>query len=151
MAIKALLKLKANNSFLQAQTAYIVSAKDFRIWRGTRLAFERMYKAAQQGKFDLPLNHFIGPVAECLGNTPTIAQQFYFHSDLMALWQENEFQAEVKPLIAIQGKLHFSRSEAMLKQLLENLQFKRFLASLKIPAQSIFPSQKPTGIPQEAA
>lgn len=107
------------NQFLQQQSAYVVSAKDFRTWKGTLLAFELMSKAAQNGNFDLPLKAFIVPVAEALGNTPAVAQSSYIHADLLELWQSGQFSQEIKNLKPVTRKTHFSKSEQQLKQLLE--------------------------------
>ncbi|KPW05702.1 DNA topoisomerase IB [Pseudoalteromonas sp. P1-11] len=62
------------------------SAKHFRTWRASVIAFKQLVKA----KGALSLKSMLESVSEQLGNTPAIARKSYVHPDLIALCKEDE-------------------------------------------------------------
>lgn len=116
---------EAVNQFLQSQSPHPVSAKNFRTWRGTLMAFETMCVASQRGE-KLPLKAIIEKVAETLGNTPAVAQSSYIHADLLDLWREGSFADYLQALPAPKRQACFSHQEQQLKALLGQLFEERF-------------------------
>lgn len=106
----------AVNHYLQTLSPCEISAKDFRTWKGTLLAFEQML-----GNPESTLKQIVETVAEALGNTPAVAQGSYIHPELLALWRSGEFAAISRQLTAYRAKAYFSRSEHRLQQLLMRL------------------------------
>ncbi|CAN5548355.1 DNA topoisomerase IB [soil metagenome] len=79
------------NDYLRDIAGVQVSAKDFRTWAGTVLAFRALRRAAP----DVPpaearrhLRQAFEQVGELLGNTATVSRQSYVDPTLVTAWQE---------------------------------------------------------------
>ena len=66
------------NDYVRDAMGAEVTAKDFRTWGATVIAFEEMVKRAR-GKDRVPLKSVMEPVAEALGNTVAISRKSYVH------------------------------------------------------------------------
>lgn len=69
------------NTYIKEAMGGDFSAKHFRTWSATLLAFEMLASA----KEDVPLNALLDHVSSHLGNTPTIARKSYIHPALIDL------------------------------------------------------------------
>jgi DNA topoisomerase-1 len=70
------------NAYLKEAMGEEFTAKDFRTWGASVIAFETMLERAnEKGKVDL--KSMIAPVAEALGNTPAISRKSYVHPALI--------------------------------------------------------------------
>src|SRR3546814_10403902 len=56
------------------------TAKHFRTWGASRIAFEQICAAGEDG---ITLKEMLEPVAEALGNTPAISRKSYVHPALI--------------------------------------------------------------------
>jgi len=71
------------NDYIRQATGEDFTAKDFRTWGASAIAFEEMVRhARRRGK--VRLNSLIAPVAEALGNTPAISRKSYVHPGIIA-------------------------------------------------------------------
>lgn len=66
------------NAYIRETMGEDVSAKDFRTWAASVIAFEALAREEAKG-----LNGMIAPVAEALGNTVAIARKSYVHPALI--------------------------------------------------------------------
>ena len=66
------------NLYIKEAMGEDFTAKDFRTWGASVLAFEEMVRRAR-GKKRIRLKSLIEPVAEALGNTPAITRKSYVH------------------------------------------------------------------------
>ena len=73
------------NQYIQQIMGEDFSAKHFRTWRASVIAFKQLVKA----KGALSLKSMLDSVSEQLGNTPAIARKSYVHPDLIALCKED--------------------------------------------------------------
>jgi DNA topoisomerase-1 len=64
------------NDYIREATGGDFTAKHFRTWSATALAFEGICAAGEEG---IGLNEMLEPVAEALGNTPAISRKSYVH------------------------------------------------------------------------
>ena len=70
------------NDYIREAMGEEFTAKDFRTWGASVIAFEEMVKrASEAGR--VRLNSVIAPVAEALGNTPAISRKSYVHPALI--------------------------------------------------------------------
>ncbi len=69
------------NAYLREASARAVTAKHFRTWGATVIAYSALIEAGGQ----LPLKAMLEPVAAALGNTPAIARKSYVHPALIEL------------------------------------------------------------------
>ena len=70
------------NLYLKEAMGEEFSAKDFRTWGASVIAFEEMVKRARK-KGKVHLKSMMEPVAEALGNTPAISRKSYVHPALI--------------------------------------------------------------------
>ena len=66
------------NAYIKEATGGDFTAKDFRTWGASVIAFEEMAKRAESSG-TIKLKSVIEPVAEALGNTPAISRKSYVH------------------------------------------------------------------------
>jgi DNA topoisomerase-1 len=66
------------NSYIKDAMGDDFTAKDFRTWGASVIAFEQMAKAAAENP-RIKLKTVMEPVAEALGNTPAISRKSYVH------------------------------------------------------------------------
>ncbi|WP_156679774.1 DNA topoisomerase IB [Sphingomonas profundi] len=69
------------NAYLRDASGREVTAKHFRTWGATVIAYSALIEAGGQ----LPLKAMLEPVAQALGNTPAIARKSYVHPALIEL------------------------------------------------------------------
>jgi DNA topoisomerase I len=70
------------NAYIKEAMGDDFTAKDFRTWGASVIAFKEMVKGAN-GKNRVNLKTMIAPVAEALGNTPAISRKSYVHPALI--------------------------------------------------------------------
>lgn len=68
------------NDYIRQATGEDFTAKHFRTWGASAIAFEQICAADEDG---IGLNAMLEPVAEALGNTPTMARKSYVHPALI--------------------------------------------------------------------
>lgn len=68
------------NDYIRAATGMDFTAKHFRTWSASVIAFEQVCAAGDEG---VGLNAMLAPVAEALGNTPAISRKSYVHPALI--------------------------------------------------------------------
>jgi DNA topoisomerase-1 len=71
------------NAYIREATGSDFTAKHFRTWGASLLAFEHMLDTAKAGK--VGLKPMLEAVASALGNTPAISRKSYIHPALVAL------------------------------------------------------------------
>ena len=69
------------NAYIKEAMGGDFTAKDFRTWGASVIAFEEMLKRASSGR--IRLKSVMEPVAEALGNTPAISRKSYVHPALI--------------------------------------------------------------------
>ncbi len=74
------------NEWLRETMGDDFTAKHFRTWRASALAFETLAEAKEK----VPLKALLNEVSEHLGNTPAIARKSYVHPAVMALVDQQE-------------------------------------------------------------
>lgn len=75
------------NDYIRDAMGEEFTAKDFRTWGASTIAFEEMVKRAKE-KGRIKLNSMIAPVAEALGNTAAISRKSYVHPALIEAARE---------------------------------------------------------------
>lgn len=74
------------NDYIKEATGGDFTAKNFRTWGASLLAFEALVEADK----DLTLKQLLEPVTAQLGNTPAIARKSYVHPDLIDLVKQDQ-------------------------------------------------------------
>ena len=69
------------NDYIREATGGDFTAKHFRTWNASVIAFEQMLKKADDAR--ISVTTVVEPVAEALGNTPAIARKSYVHPALI--------------------------------------------------------------------
>jgi DNA topoisomerase-1 len=69
------------NHYIRDATGGEFTAKHFRTWNASVIAFEQMLKKAEDAR--ISVTSVVEPVAEALGNTPAIARKSYVHPALL--------------------------------------------------------------------
>lgn len=72
------------NAYLREITGSDFSAKDFRTWHGSVIAFAALNRGAG-------LKEMLAEVSEALANTPAVARRAYIHPSLLAMAQSKRF------------------------------------------------------------
>jgi DNA topoisomerase-1 len=70
------------NDYIRQATGGDFTAKHFRTWSASAIAFEQLLKNAE-GDSRISIATVIEPVAEALGNTPAISRKSYVHPSLL--------------------------------------------------------------------
>jgi DNA topoisomerase-1 len=105
------------NAYIKDAMGEEFTAKDFRTWGASAIAFEGMIRAAEKhGK--VKLKSVIAPVAEALGNTPAISRKSYVHPAIIEAAKDAGALGERKLPRSTQ---HLSRHERALIEFLEAL------------------------------
>lgn len=102
------------NAYIRAAMGGDFTAKHFRTWSASVLAFEALASA----KHDISLKTMLEPVTEALGNTPAIARKSYVHPALLALVKDGQ-GAFRNGLRLPRSTQHLSRAERGLIAFLE--------------------------------
>jgi DNA topoisomerase-1 len=69
------------NDYIKEATGGDFTAKHFRTWSASVIAFEQMLKKAEDAR--ITVKTVVEPVAEALGNTPAISRKSYVHPALL--------------------------------------------------------------------
>lgn len=75
------------NDYIKETTGGDFTAKHFRTWRASVIAFDQMLKKAEDAR--ISVRTVVEPVAEALGNTPAISRKSYVHPRLLEAIKEN--------------------------------------------------------------
>ena len=103
------------NDYIRDATRGDFTAKHFRTWGASVLAFEALATTPS----DIGLKAMLQPVADALGNTPTIARKSYVHPQLIALVKDG--QQRFRDRLALPRRMrHLSRVERALIDLLDS-------------------------------
>jgi len=102
------------NAYIREAMGEDYSAKHFRTWGASVLAYEALATADH----DISLKTLLEPVTEALGNTPAIARKSYVHPVLIALVKEG--QAALRSAPMPRSTQYLSRAERGLIAFLEN-------------------------------
>lgn len=102
------------NDYIKQATGGDFTAKNFRTWGATLIAFE----ALAQSDEELTLKTLLAPVVDKLGNTPAIARKSYVHPRVIELVKEG--QAEFRRALRLpRTSKYLSRTERALIDYLE--------------------------------
>jgi len=102
------------NAYIREAMGEDYSAKHFRTWGASVLAFETLAHADH----DISLKTMLEPVTEALGNTPAIARKSYVHPALIAAVKDGQAHLRETPLP--RSTQFLSRAERGLIEFLEN-------------------------------
>lgn len=69
------------NDYIRDATGGDFTAKHFRTWSASVIAFDQMLRKAEGAR--ISVNNVVEPVAEALGNTPAISRKSYVHPSLI--------------------------------------------------------------------
>ena len=81
------------NAYIKEASGGDFTAKTFRTWGASVLAFEHIIKSIESG---CSLKSMLAPVAEALGNTPAISRKSYVHPALIELARTGGLKVETK-------------------------------------------------------
>jgi DNA topoisomerase-1 len=82
------------NTYLREASGGAFTAKHFRTWGASTLAFDALVQSAPEG---IKLKTMLAPVAAALGNTPAISRKSYVHPALIELAQGGGLKGQEKP------------------------------------------------------
>ena len=71
------------NDYIREASGGEFTAKNFRTWGASVIAFDQMLTAAEEDRARISLKTVLEPVAEALGNTPAISRKSYVHPKLI--------------------------------------------------------------------
>jgi len=71
------------NDYIREASGGEFTAKNFRTWGASVIAFDQMLTAAEEDRARISLKTVLEPVAEALGNTPAISRKSYVHPRLI--------------------------------------------------------------------
>jgi DNA topoisomerase-1 len=71
------------NEYIREASGGDFTAKNFRTWGASVIAFDQMLTAAEEDRARISLKTVLEPVAEALGNTPAISRSSYVHPKLI--------------------------------------------------------------------
>lgn len=77
------------NQYIREATGGDFTAKNFRTWGASVIAFEQMLDMQDSEKSKISLKTVLEPVAEALGNTPAISRKSYVHPKLIEAARDN--------------------------------------------------------------
>jgi DNA topoisomerase-1 len=77
------------NDYIREATGGDFTAKNFRTWGASVIAFEQMLSAQEEEVRKISLKTVLEPVAEALGNTPAISRKSYVHPKLIEAARDN--------------------------------------------------------------
>ncbi|MEN2785511.1 DNA topoisomerase IB [Sphingomonas qilianensis] len=102
------------NDYIREATGGEFTAKHFRTWSASVIAYETLITA----EHDLTLKQVLEPVTEALGNTPAIARKSYVHPALLTLVKKGQSTFRTKAKLPRQTQ-YLSRAERGLIAFLE--------------------------------
>jgi DNA topoisomerase-1 len=120
------------NAYIKEAMGEDFTAKDFRTWGASVIAFEEMVKRIGE-RGTLKLKSVIAPVAEALGNTPAISRKSYVHPALIEAAKDAGVIGDRK--LPRAGK-HLSRAERGLIEFLDALPQEQAKVEAKVEAKA---------------
>ena len=105
------------NAYIREAAGGEFTAKDFRTWGASVIAFEEMVRRSRASR-RMKLKTVIEPVAEALGNTPAISRKSYIHPALLEAAQNGGSES---PASLPRATRYLSRGERGLIDFLESL------------------------------
>lgn len=110
------------NTYLRNITDTLVSAKDFRTWGGTLLAYIHIKNHLDSSKKDKKIEvEAVDRAAGVLGNTRSVARQSYVHPHLLEALTENTIKKHYQKVKARKSYYRLSKDESELLDLLKTL------------------------------
>ena len=111
------------NAYIHEVAGAEVTAKDFRTWAGTLLAFRTLRASRGTSKADVraSLKRSIDEVAEALGNTPAVSRQSYIAPAVLRAHVEGTIPRGIGDPATVADKPATRREELALVRLLEKL------------------------------
>ena len=77
------------NDYIREATGGDFTAKNFRTWGASVIAFDKMLEGQEEERRKISLKTVLEPVAEALGNTPAISRKSYVHPMLIEAARDN--------------------------------------------------------------
>ena len=77
------------NDYIREASGGDFTAKNFRTWGASVIAFEQMLTGQEEERHKISLKTVLEPVAEALGNTPAISRKSYVHPKLIEAARED--------------------------------------------------------------
>ena len=103
------------NAYIKEATGGDFTAKHFRTWSASVIAFEQMLKKAENAR--ITVKTVVEPVAEALGNTPAISRKSYVHPALLEA-VKNDPRDPLHGIDRPRGKTRLSTAEVGLLEFL---------------------------------
>lgn len=118
------------NGYIREAAGIEVTAKDFRTWAGTLLAFRtlRASRGTSKTEIQAALKHSIAEVADALGNTPAVSRQSYIAPAVVRAHLEGSIPHGIGDPETVADKPVTRREELGLVRLLEKLEKPRATA-----------------------
>jgi DNA topoisomerase I len=85
------------NDYLRAASGQDITAKDFRTWAATNLAFQALNRSIDRQPSNRRLVQAIKEVAQQLGNTPAVCRKSYIHPAVMEAYLQGELRVKLAP------------------------------------------------------
>ena len=112
------------NDYIREATGADFTAKHFRTWSASAIAFEQICAAGEEG---IGLNAMLEPVAQALGNTPAMSRKSYVHPALVEALKQG--RGESLGLLCPRPTKYLSSAERGLIRFLDKAGRKRSKAS----------------------
>jgi len=128
------------NEYIRQATGGEFTAKNFRTWGASVIAFEQMLEAGEQDKAKISLKTVLEPVAEALGNTPAISRKSYVHPKLIEAAREHP-RDPLNGMTRPRERKWLTSSEVALLEFLAGRKRRKAAAKAKAsaPGQSVAP------------
>jgi DNA topoisomerase-1 len=98
------------NDYIREATGGDFTAKNFRTWGASVIAFDQMLTAAEEERAKISLKTVLEPVAEALGNTPAISRKSYVHPKLIEVARDKP-RAPLNGMERPRGRKYLSSAE----------------------------------------
>ena len=86
------------NEYLRSTSGQDITAKDFRTWAATNLAFLALNKLTDEKPSNRGLVQVIKEVAQQLGNTPAVCRKSYIHPAVMEAYLQEGLRRKLAPV-----------------------------------------------------
>ena len=106
------------NAYLREISGTEFTAKHFRTWGASRLAFEEVEEQMKAGD-KITLKSVVDPVAKALGNTPAVCRSSYIHPAIIDAVKDKPLDPLAGTKLPARGRKRLQRSEARLIAFLE--------------------------------
>jgi DNA topoisomerase-1 len=119
------------NNYLQQITGLMISAKDFRTWGGTLMAFNHLVETLKKSEQPAPEKVVVqaaDAAANVLGNTRTIAKNSYIHPHILDIYTHEHFESYYETAKRRRARQGLDKRETELVSVLEQLFEKEFAA-----------------------